>query len=102
MINNREAISMAEALEYVKGKGKEEEEKAKVFIKKFTNLKSKEAKEMKERLEKLDLMKMKSEQIVKIIDILPEDAEELNKIFVGINLDEDETKKILDIVKEYK
>jgi len=100
MINNREAISMSEALEYVKGKGKEE--KAKAFIKKFTNLKPKEAKEMKEKLENLDLMKMKSEQIVKVIDMLPVDAEELNKIFTGINLNEDETKKILDVVKEYK
>jgi len=47
-------------------------------------------------------MKMKDEHIVKIIDILPDNEEELNKIFAGINLDENETKKILDTVKEYK
>jgi DNA-directed RNA polymerase subunit F len=65
-------------------------------------LNPKDAKEMKEKLAKLDLMKMKSEQIVKVIDILPEDKEDLNKIFANVNLDEDETKKILDPVKEYK
>ena len=47
-------------------------------------------------------MKLKDESIVKIIDLMPETSEDLNKIFVGLNLDEDETKKILDIVKEFK
>ena len=100
-MTNKEPISMPEALEYVGGKG-QEEEKARGFIKKFSKLKSKDAKEMRKKLEKLDLMKMKAEQIVKIIDMLPEDVEELNKIFGGVSLDEDETKKILDTVKEYK
>ena len=47
-------------------------------------------------------MKIKLEYIVKIIDILPETAEELNKIFVDVSLDEDETKKILDTIKKFK
>ncbi|MAG10952.1 hypothetical protein CMI44_01425 [Candidatus Pacearchaeota archaeon] len=101
MIKSKEALSMSEALEYLKGKGSEEE-KARSFIQKFVKLNPKDAKEMKEKLAKLDLMKMKSEQIVKVIDILPEDKEDLNKIFANVNLDEDETKKILDPVKEYK
>ena len=33
---------------------------------------------------------------------MPEDKEDLNKIFIGMGLDEDETKKILNVVKEFK
>ena len=40
--------------------------------------------------------------ISKIIDILPDKAEEVNKIFIDISLDENETKKILDTIKEFK
>ena len=47
-------------------------------------------------------MKMKSEHISKIIDLVPENSEDLNKIFVGTNLDEDETKRIIDEVKQFK
>ena len=47
-------------------------------------------------------MRVKQEHIVKIIDLMPENAEELNKIFVDSSLDEDETKKILETVKEFK
>ena len=42
------------------------------------------------------------EHIVKVIDFLPDDAESLNKIFTDVSLDEDEAKKILDVVREFK
>ena len=71
-------------------------------MKKFVTLNPKEAGELRKKLEDLDLMKMKAEHIVKIIDLAPENTEELNKIFVDVSLDEDETKKILDTVKEFK
>ena len=45
---------------------------------------------------------MKPEDLVKIIDTLPEDSENLNKIFNDISLDEDESKKILQTIKENK
>ncbi|HIG94606.1 MAG: hypothetical protein QT05_C0042G0004 [archaeon GW2011_AR13] len=100
MINNLKPLSMAEALEYID----DSEANAEIsnFIQKFTTLKPKKAVELREKLEKLDIMKLKDESIVKIIDLMPETSEDLNKIFVGLNLDEDETKKILDIVKEFK
>ena len=47
-------------------------------------------------------MKLKTENISKIIDIIPENAEDLNKIFTEVGLDEDETKKILEAVKQFK
>ena len=72
------------------------------FIKKFTKTSAKDGKEMRKKIEALELIKLNERDISKIIDIIPEDAEELNKIFVGIGLDEEETKKILDLVKEFK
>ena len=101
MIINNQPLSMAEASEFAK-EPKESGTNVKAFIKKFTKLTPKEAKEFKKKLEKLDYMKMKQTHIVKIIDLGPETSEELNKIFTEIGLDEDETKKILEIVKEYK
>ena len=65
-------------------------------------LSPKEAKKLKQKLEDLDLMKLRAEHIVKIIDLMPEKAEDLNKIFTDMGLDEDETKKILETVKEFK
>jgi len=97
MIKNSEPISIAEVKGYIKDKDKED--KIKSFVKKFAELDIKKARELKKKLEEMDMLKMKPEYIVKIIDLLPEDAEELNKIFQGISLDEDETKKILDAVK---
>ncbi len=100
MIKNTEPLSMAEALEYMK---KEENDTEIVsFIKKFNKLKAKEAKELKQGIESLGIMKMKPEYIVKIIDILPETAEELNKIFVDVGLDEDETKRILETTTKFR
>ena len=100
MIRESKPISMAEASEYVQ---KEEgDAEVKGFIKKFVKITPAKAKELREGLEKLDLMKVKEEHLAKIIDLLPGNPEELNKIFVEVSLDEDESKKILDTVKEFK
>jgi len=48
------------------------------------------------------MIKLKADHIVKVIDFLPEDASDVNKIFSDVSLDENETNKILDIVKKYK
>ncbi|MEN7982505.1 MAG: hypothetical protein ABFQ65_03590 [Nanoarchaeota archaeon] len=100
MIRKSEPLSMSEVLEYL---DKKEEKESDIigFIKKFTKLDAKKAKELKAKLVKLDLMKLKDEHIIKIIDVMPENQENLNKIISGINLDEDETKKILESIKEF-
>lgn len=100
MIRNRQALSMAEVQEYL---GKEEKNKdLSVFIKKLVKLNAKEAKEMRKKLESLEIMRLKEEDIVKIIDVMPENEAELNKIFNGAGLEENETNKILDTVKQFK
>lgn len=98
MIKNKELLSMAEATEYI---DKNNLLDIKGFIKKFTKLKPKKAKELKKKLIELKIVKLGIEQIIKIIDLLPENKEDLNKI-VDTNLDENETKKILETVKEFK
>jgi DNA-directed RNA polymerase subunit F len=72
------------------------------FIKKFVKLNAKEAEKMKKELRDLNMLKMKEEYIVKIVDLLPEDGVDLNKIFNEITLDENERTQILDIVKKFK
>lgn len=100
MINSNVPLSMSESLEYL-SKDIELEKNAKEFIKRFVKLNPKEAKELRKKLVELNLVKMKNEDICKLIDILPERPEEVNKIFVDVSLDEDEIKKILDTIKEF-
>jgi len=100
MIRNIEPISIAEVVEYIKTEDAGEEILG--FIKKFTVLDSKKAKELRKKLEGLGLMRIKQENIIKIVDLMPENADDLNKIFAGVALEEDEKKKILETVKEFK
>lgn len=101
MIISKEPLSMAEAFKYVK-----EDETGETdllgFVKKFIKIKKGQAEELHKKLEELNLMKVKGEHIAKMIDLMPETKEDLNKIFVGVSLDEDETKKIIDTIKEFK
>ena len=101
MIYRNTPLSMIEALEYIKST---EEENTEIigFIKKFNELKKGQAKEIREKINELKLLKIKQEHIAKIIDLLPENNADLNKIFEDVSLDEDESGKILDIVKKYK
>ncbi len=99
MIKDNIPVSMAESLKYL---GKEEKHtELKAFIKKFIKISPEDADKLRKKIEGFNLMKVKSEQISKIIDILPEKAEDLSKIFNDLNLDEDETQKILGAIKEY-
>ncbi len=101
MIISSESLSMAEVSEYVK---KDEENKTEIigFIKKFISLKAKDAKELKQEIESLGLVKIRPEYATKIADLLPENIDELNKIFVEVSLDDDEAKKILETIKKFK
>ena len=101
MIKHRDALSMAESMQYI-GDGKDSEAELKKMIKKFVKTKPEEAKKLREKLSSLNLLKLKSESISKIIDIMPENKDDLNKIFADISLDEDETKKILEAIQEFR
>ncbi len=100
MIKNIELLSMAEAEGYLDKN--EDSEEVDAFIKKFVKISPDEAKDLRKKLESLEIMKLNPESIIKIIDLLPENKEDLNKIFNSVSLDEDETKKILETIKEFK
>jgi DNA-directed RNA polymerase subunit F len=99
MIKNRVSLSMAEAEEYLQGN--ESSAELSKFIKKFSRLDIKKSKELRAKLEEMNSMKIRSENISKIIDVLPETSEDLNKIFVDGGLDESESQQILSIVKGF-
>jgi len=102
MIIETKPLSLAETKEIVETSGDEGEEEIKSFLKKFTKLDIKKAKQLREELEGLDIMRMKDEHIVKIIDLLPEDVSDINKIFAEVSLEENEINKILEVVKKYR
>lgn len=99
MIISLKPLSITEVQEYLP----EEDEKKEVkdYIKKFANLDKEKATKLREALEGLNNAKIKDEYIVKIIDFLPRDSEDVHKIFSDVALDEKETTEILGIVKEY-
>jgi len=93
-------LSLAETKEYLeKDPNKKEIVK---FIKKFSPIDAKKAKELREEIRKLGLFKIKEEHISKIIDLLPETKEELNKIHLDVDLSEDEKDKLLETIKKFK
>ena len=102
-IKDIKALSMAESLELLESIEGDEDKKKELrgFMKKFIQIKLDDAKKLKKEIQDLNLIKIKQEHIVKIIDLLPETASELNKILTDISLNEDETNKILEIVKKY-
>lgn len=101
MIKDKTPLSMAESLEYLKGDGERETE-VKKFIENFVNIDPKKAKKIREKIEGLDLLKIKPEHVAKIVDLMPENDESLNKIFNDISLDEDEKNKILQSLEEFR
>lgn len=106
MINEINAISMIEAKDIIENLEREEkrEERNELigYLKKFVKIKSEDAKKLKKEIQALDMLKIKPEHIAKIIDIMPEDISDLNKIFSDVDLNENELNKILEIVKKYK
>lgn len=95
-INEMKALSLAEAKELAGDKEIND------FLKKFIKLDVKKSVSLREELENLGLLKIKAENISKVIDLLPEDSTDLNKIFIDVGLDEDEINKILGVIKKYK
>ncbi|MBR9705852.1 hypothetical protein GOV14_02340 [Candidatus Pacearchaeota archaeon] len=103
MIYDRAPLNLNEVSEILENiPDSERKEEMEKFLKKFLKTKPEHAKKIKEELEKLDMLKIKREHIVKIVDLLPQDTSDLNKIFIDISLNEDEANKILEIVKTTK
>ena len=96
MIKKTTSLSMGESLQYIK------DAETKAFIKKFISLNEKKSKELREKLVGLNLIKLNEKQISKLIDLLPDEKDEISKILFDSNLDENETNAILSTIKEFK
>lgn len=77
--------------------------KAKAYIKAFIKTTKKQSEELNKKIQELSIPRLKERQIVKIIDLLPKDLDDLKMIFVGetTTVSDENMKKILDVVKEY-
>lgn len=103
MIIELKPLSLSESEEIVENvEGKEDKKEIKVFIKRFNKTSIKDAKAIREELEKLGILKLKPENIVKIIDLMPEDESDIAKIFPESNITNEEVNKILELIKKYK
>jgi len=101
MIKDRIPVTMYEVQELVSNiKETDKIKEILGYIKKFSNTDVKKGLKIKEELTKLDIIKLKESDIIKISDIAPENATELNKIATEANLDSDETNKILETIKQ--
>jgi len=99
VIKEEKPITMAEVSALVGDSERSQE--IKQFIKGFVKMEAAKAIEMKEEIAALNILKLKDLHIVKIVDFLPGDATELNKIVSDASLDSEEIGKILDVVKKY-
>ena len=103
MILERTPLNMSEVEEMLKSiSDSDKKEEMRLFLKKFVKIKPERARKIKKELENLDSIKIKREHVVKVVDMLPADASDINKIFTDVSLNEDEVSKILDIVKNSK
>jgi DNA-directed RNA polymerase subunit F len=101
MIKEKKPITIAETRELIKDFDTDKAKEVSLFLKKFDKTHAGDAKKMFDAIKKLNIEKLKDDDVVKIVDLAPEDAEDLRKIFFGsdITLDQDEITKILEITK---
>ncbi|RLJ09950.1 MAG: hypothetical protein DRP15_01750 [Candidatus Aenigmatarchaeota archaeon] len=99
-------VTWAEAKNILEKRKKEkelgyEQKNALEHLRKFTALPLKKVKEIEEELKKIE--RLKEKHIVMIINMLPQDVDELNVLFANemITLSEDEKKQIVDTVKKF-
>ena len=99
MILSKKPLTLSE-VEALVPKG-EEKKPIHDYLKKFVKLSKADAEKMLDDLRALNNLKLKEENLVKIVDFLPKDSEDVNKILIEANLSEAEANSILEIVKKY-
>ena len=99
-------VTMAEAKDIVMDRENDkelgyEQKLAAEHLKKFTKLKASEAKKFATDIS--DVLRMGPETLVQIVNLMPQNPDELRLIFARekFSLKEEEIQKILEIVKKY-
>lgn len=95
---------LKEKLEDIKKRDKEISERAQKtleYLNKFSKLKDKEALKLKEDILKLNIPRLKEKQVIKVIDVMPNDIESLKLIFSADNvtIKQEDLQKILELLK---
>ena len=98
MILSKKPLTLTEVDSLVE-KG-EEKKPIHDYLKKFVTLSKEDAEKMLADLRALNNPKLKEENLIKIVDFLPKDAEDINKILNEVSLSEAETNTILGIVQK--
>jgi DNA-directed RNA polymerase subunit F len=78
-------------------------QKTEEYLSQFSMFKPKEADEIKQKIAKLNIPRLKEGQILKIIDIMPKNLEELKIVMQSytVTVSDDNMKKIVEILAEY-
>ncbi|HLC53526.1 MAG TPA: hypothetical protein VJK03_03200 [Candidatus Nanoarchaeia archaeon] len=97
-VHNRTPVALAQVKEYLKDV--DENKPIVAYCKAFSKHSSGDAAKIMSALRDLNNPKMREELIVKILDLVPQDAEDLNKIFLEVSLTEEEANAILALVKK--
>ena len=105
-VHGEKFISWAEARKILEKKEKDkelgyEQKNALEHLRKFSKLSEKKAEEMADELRKPG--KLSEKQIMAIINLLPEDMDDIRLLFAHeiANLSEDDKKKIINTVKKF-
>ncbi|MFH1174894.1 MAG: hypothetical protein V1725_07190 [archaeon] len=102
-------LGMSQVKELLKDIKKRDEEltfrgmKTEEYLQLFPVLKEKDAEELFAKLKKLNIPRLKDEYILKIIDILPRDANDVKNILTSYNLNisSEHITKIVDLVADF-
>jgi len=102
IIKKKQPITLAEVLEILKNIETEKAKEIVAFIKKFVEIDAEKAKKLKQELIGLNIAHLKEEDIVKLIDFMPQDSADVHKILAGseASLNKDEVEKVLAVFKK--
>lgn len=97
---------LKEKLSHIKEREKElnfRANKTDEYLSSLDLLSIKDTKELMKKIEALEIPRMKSEHIVKIVDILPRSANDIKLLLQGsiLTLSAENLKKIVDVINEY-
>ncbi|MBI3334233.1 hypothetical protein HYZ97_01995 [Candidatus Pacearchaeota archaeon] len=99
MIVNSHPLSLAEVKALVKDT--DESKPIHAYLKAFCKISVADAKKLAEEILALNNPKIRNHHIVKIIDLLPQDSEEVNKIITDVSMSEEESHTLTEVVKKY-
>lgn len=97
---NEEAITLAETKNILENIKKRDEEfgfrsgRTYEYLTSIDIKNEKKAQEMKQKIEELNIPRLKEEQIVKIVDLMPHSLDELKVILQGVTITNENLKKI--------